>query len=59
MAPTAWAPPMRYTSSTPAMAAAARVGPKTRPSGPGGTHSTTSATPATRAGMAVMSTVDG
>ena len=51
----AWAPPMRYTSSTPAMAAAASVTsgrvPVVRS---GGTHSTTSGTPATRAGTAVM-----
>src|SRR5437764_1051469 len=58
MAATAWAPPTRYTSSTPARAAAARMPSLTVPSGPGGEQSTTSPTPATRAGMAVISTLD-
>ena len=56
----AWAPPIAYTSSTPARAAAASVEVATRPVvRSGGTHSTTSGTPATRAGTAVMSTDDG
>ena len=55
----AWAPPTPYTSSTPAMAAAARVTAGTRPVPSGGTHKTTSETPATLAGMAVISTVLG
>ena len=47
----AWAPPMRYTSSTPAMAAAASVASGGMPVvRSGGTASTTSGTPATRAG---------
>ena len=54
----AWAPPIRYTSSTPAIAAAASTDGADRPSGPGGEHRASSATPATRAGTAVMSTVD-
>ena len=40
MAAIACAPPTRYTSSTPASAAAASVTAGTVPSGPGGTHST-------------------
>src|SRR5438067_8221994 len=59
MAPIACTPPMRYTASTPASAAAASVSAATAPSLPGGTHRTTSPTPATRAGTAVMRTVDG
>ncbi len=55
----AWAPPTRYTSSTPATAAAASVASSMWPSAAGGTHSTTSRTPATRAGAAHISTVDG
>jgi hypothetical protein len=59
MAPTAWAPPTAYTSSTPAMAAAANVTCGTEPVASGGTHNTTSGTPATFAGIAVISTVLG
>ncbi len=56
----AWAPPMAYTSSTPATAAAASVGPATRPvARSGGTHRTIWSTPATRAGTAVISTDEG
>ena len=56
----AWAPPMAYTSSTPAIAAAASVTGVTDPvARSGGTHTTTSGTPATSAGTAVISTVDG
>ncbi len=58
-APTAWAPPTRYTSSASAMAAAARVSVGTVPSGPGGVTRTASSTPAALAGTTVMSTVDG
>ena len=54
----AWAPPMRYTSSTPATAAAASTGGAMRPSGPGGEHMANPVTPATRAGAAVISTVE-
>src|SRR5947209_10091535 len=55
----ACAPPARYTVSTWAIAAAARIASGTVPSRRGGVASTTSSTPATRAGMAVISTVDG
>ena len=55
----AWAPPIRYTSSTPAMAAAHSVAVSIRPSAAGGTHSAMLPTPATRAGAAHMSTVEG
>src|SRR3989442_15380672 len=55
----ACAPPNRYTESTPAIWAAARMGVGTVPSGRGGVASTTSVTFATRAGITVMSTVDG
>ena len=54
----ACAPPTRYSSSTPASAAAARTVSSTVPSARGGEHTTTSGTPATRAGIAVMSTDD-
>src|SRR5258706_14558973 len=50
---------MRYTASTPAMCAAARIAGGTLPSALGGVASTTSFTPATRAGIAVIRTVDG
>ncbi len=59
MAAMAWAPPTRYTSSTPANAAAASEASSMRPSAAGGTHSATRLTPATRAGTAHMRTVDG
>ena len=59
MAAIAWAPPTRYTSSTPAMEAAHRVAASTRPSEAGGTHSAMLVTPATRAGAAHMRTVEG
>ena len=59
IAPIACAPPMRYTTSTPAIAVAASTTSGTRPSRSGGTHTTTSSTPATLAGTAVMRTVDG
>ncbi len=59
MAAMAWAPPTRYTSSTPASAAAAREASSMRPSAAGGTHSTTRPTPATRAGTTHISTVEG
>jgi histidinol dehydrogenase len=51
-------PPTRYTSSTPASAAAARIPGATDPSACGDVTRTTSGTPATLAGTAVMSTVD-
>ena len=51
-------PPTRYTSSTPAMAAAARIPGATVPSRCGEVTSTTSGTPATLAGTAVIRTVD-
>src|SRR5438094_6900673 len=55
----ACAPPTRYTASTPARCAAARIAAGTLPSGRGGVASTRSDTPATRAGIAVIKTVDG
>ena len=58
-AATAWAPPTRQPSVTPAIFAAASTAGSTRPSSPGGVTSTISRTPATRAGTAVISTVDG
>ena len=51
-------PPTRYTSSTPAMAAAARIPGATVPSRCGEVTRTTSGTPATLAGTAVISTVE-
>ena len=55
----AWAPPVRKTSSTPAIAAAARTAVGRPPSAAGGVQTTSSLTPASRAGMAVISTVEG
>ena len=55
----ACAPPIRYTSSTPAMEAAHRVAASILPSEAGGTHRAMLPTPATRAGAAHMRTVDG
>ena len=51
-------PATRNTSSTPAMAAAARMPSSTDPSAPGAVTSTVSGTPATLAGTAVISAVD-
>ena len=59
IAATACAPPIRYTSSTPASAAAASVESGMLPSAAGGVARTTCGTPATLATTAVMSTVDG
>ena len=59
MAAMAWAPPIRYTSSTPAMEAAHSVAVSILPSAAGGTQSAMLPTPATRAGAAHMSTVEG
>ena len=55
----ACAPPMRWTSSTPASAAAASVESGMLPSRPGGVASATCGTPATLATSAVIRTVDG
>ena len=55
----AWAPPIRYTSSTPAMDGRAQRGVSILPSAAGGTHSAMLPTPATRAGAAHISTVEG
>ena len=58
MAATAWAPPMRKISVTPARLAAARTNGFNSPSGVG-THIAMRGTPAARAGMAFISTEDG
>ena len=55
----ACAPPIAYTSSTPAAAHAASVAGWTAPSDAGGTHTATDPTPAIFAGSAVIRTVDG
>src|SRR5436853_4029803 len=57
-AATACAPPMRYTASTPAIAAAASTA-GLKPSRPAGETMMTSRTPATRAGIAFIKTDDG
>jgi hypothetical protein len=49
---------MANTSSTPAIAAAARIASLTRPFESGGEHNNTSGTPATRAGSTVIRTDD-
>ena len=59
MAAIACAPPIRYTSSTPAIEAAHSVAASILPSAAGGTHSARLPTPATRAGAAHMRTVEG
>ena len=58
MAATAWAPPTRYTSATPARRAASSTSGFSTPPG-AGTHIATRPTPATRAGTAFISTEDG
>ena len=55
----AWAPPIRYTSRTPARWAAASTIGLGSPPGPGGVTITRRSTPATRAGTAFISTVLG
>ena len=57
-AATAWAPPMRQTSSTPARRAAASTSGLSAPPG-AGTHIAMRGTPATRAGRAFISTEEG
>ena len=59
MAAIACAPPIRYTSSIPAIDAAHSVAASILPSAAGGTHSARVPTPATRAGAAHMRTVEG
>ena len=58
-AATAWAPPIRYTTSTPHNLQAARVAALAFPSGPGGVATAISVTPATRAGTQHITTDDG
>ena len=55
----AWAPPIRYIRSAPAMPAAASTTGGGAPPRPAGVHTETSSTPATLAGITVISTVEG
>ena len=59
IAATAWAPPMAYTSSTPARLQAASTACAGRPSGPGGEQTAISLTPATCAGTSAITALDG
>ena len=53
----AWAPPMRYTRSTPHSRQVPRIAASISPSGPGGAQTATSSTPAARAVTTPMTTV--
>src|SRR4029079_13424051 len=59
IAATAWAPPMAYTSSTPARLQAASTACDGRPSDPGAEHTAISLTPATWAGTSAITALDG